>query len=38
MPASEKSNRALATTSSICSMPIAANIGLALLEVTVGLA
>jgi hypothetical protein len=38
MPMSEKSNRALAITSSSCSRPIAANIGADWLELTVGLA
>ena len=38
MPASEKSNRAFATTSSSCSRPTAAKNGLAWLELTVGLA
>jgi len=38
MPSSEKSNRALAMTSSSCSRPIAAKSGAAWLELTVGLA
>jgi hypothetical protein len=38
MPRSEKSNRALAMTSSSRSRPIAANTGAAWLELTVGLA
>ena len=38
MPASEKSNRAFATTSSSCSSRTAAKIGLLWLELTVGLA
>lgn len=38
MPASEKLNRALATISSSCRIPTMARIGVALLELTLGLA
>lgn len=38
MPASEKSNRAFATTSSSCRTPIVARIGFVLLEMMLGLA
>jgi len=38
MPASEKLTRAFATTSSSCSTPTMARIGVALLELMVGLA
>ena len=38
MPASELFSRAFATTSSCCRIPIVARIGVALLELTLGLA
>ena len=38
MPASEKFSRAFATTSSSCKIPTVARIGLALLELMMGLA